>query len=79
MENTLLNVRAATLAELKETLLPNFIHKVPSDETLRAWFDAAGVPRFKANPLAKRGGGPIFYSVPAVEKFFRSRMVPAFR
>lgn len=34
---------------------------------------AARIPRFKPNPTAKRGGGYVYYSVPAVEKFLRSR------
>ncbi len=70
--------RLATLDQLKQATIPNFIEPVPSDETLRDWFDAAGIPRFKANPMAKRGGGHVFYSVAAVEKFFRNRtLVPA--
>jgi hypothetical protein len=32
--------------------------------------------RFKANPVARRGGGPVYYSVAAAEKFFRSRVIP---
>ena len=68
--------RLATLDQLIETTLPNFIAPIPSRETLRAWFDAAGIPRFKANPTAKRGGGPCFYSVAGVEKLLRSRTMP---
>jgi hypothetical protein len=49
---------------------------VPSRETLRAWFDQARIPRFKSNPTAKRGGGTVFYSVSAVEKFLQSRTLP---
>jgi hypothetical protein len=49
---------------------------VPSRETLRAWFDKASIPRLKANPTAKRGGGPAFYSVAHVEKLLRQRMLP---
>ena len=69
--------RLATLDALRENTLPVFIQPVPSNETLRAWFDAAKIPRFKSNPLAKRGGGAVWYSVAAVEKFFRSRTLPA--
>ena len=65
--------RLATMAQLRETVLPNFLDPVPSVDTLRIWFDATKVPRFKSNPTAKRGGGPCFYSVAAVEKFLRSR------
>lgn len=68
--------RAATLAELRANVLPLFIAPIPSNETLRAWFDAAGVPRFKTNPLAKRGGGLTFYQVAAVERLLRSRLTP---
>jgi hypothetical protein len=43
---------------------------------LRGWFDRARIPRFKANPLAKRGGGLVYYSAAAVETFLRSRLLP---
>jgi hypothetical protein len=71
-----LNARLATLDQLLQTTIPAFLTPAPSRETLRAWFDAAGIPRFKANPTAQRGGGPCFYSVAAVEKLFRSRTLP---
>ncbi len=65
--------RAATLDQLLEHTIPMFLTPSPSKETLRAWFDGANIPRFKANPSAKRGGGRAFYSVSAVEKFLRNR------
>lgn len=68
--------RLATLDQLIETILPAFFVKVPTKETLRSWFDEARIPRFKQNPLAKRGGGPVYYSVSAVEKWLRARMLP---
>jgi hypothetical protein len=71
-----LNARLATLDQLLQTTIPAFLTPAPSRETLRAWFDSAGVPRFKANPTAQRGGGPCFYSVAGVEKFFRNRTLP---
>jgi hypothetical protein len=64
--------RLATIDELVENILPNFITPIPSRETLRDWFDHAHVPRFKSNPMAKRGGGAVYYSVAAVEKFLRT-------
>jgi hypothetical protein len=67
--------RLATLEELEKSTLPLFLSPLPSRDTLRAWFDAAKVPRFKSNPTARRGGGTVFYSVAGVEKFFRSRMM----
>jgi hypothetical protein len=67
------NARLATLDQLIATTIPAFLTPVPPRDTLRSWFDSAGIPRFKANPAAKRGGGACFYSVPAVEKFFRQR------
>ena len=66
--------RLATLDQLIETVIPAFINPIPEKETLRDWFK--DVPQFKANPTAKRGGGPVYYSVAGVEKFFRSRMLP---
>lgn len=65
--------RAKTLDQLLKDTVPLFLSPAPCRETLRNWLDAANVPRFKANPTAKRGGGPVFYQVCAVEKFFRSR------
>jgi hypothetical protein len=70
------SARLATLAELQKTTIPAFLDPVPTRETLRNWFDAARIARFKSNPLAKRGGGPCFYSVSAIEKFLRSRTLP---
>jgi hypothetical protein len=67
--------RLATLEELKKTVLPNFLNPLPTDQTLRDWFDAGSVPRFKSNPVAKRGGGPTYYSIAGVEKYFRARIV----
>ncbi len=65
--------RLATLDTLLETTIPAFLSEAPSRETLRDWFDKARIPRFKANPIAKRGGGKAFYSVAAVEKFLKAR------
>jgi len=67
--------RLATLDQLIENTIPLFLNPVPSRATLRDWFDAAKIPKFKANPAAKRGGGPCFYQTAGVEKFFRSRMM----
>ncbi len=64
--------RLATLAQLRP-ILSQHIDPVLPDETLRKWFDDGKVPRFKSNPVARRGGGPVFYSVAGVEKFLQSR------
>jgi hypothetical protein len=74
MEKSL--ARLATLDQLLQTIIPAYLAPTPSHETLRAWFDQARIPRFKANPAAKRGGGPVFYSVSAVEKLLQSRTLP---
>ena len=68
--------RLASLDGLLETVIPAYLNPTPSRETLREWFDTARIPRFKANPAAKRGGGPVFYSVAAVEKFLQTRTLP---
>jgi len=70
------SARLATLEQLLQTVIPAYLTPSPSRETLRAWFDQARIPRFKSNPAAKRGGGPVFYSVSAVEKFLQSRTLP---
>jgi hypothetical protein len=67
------NARLASLDVLRETTIPAYLDPTPSDQTLRAWFEMAHIPRFKMNPLAKKGGGQVYYSVAAVEKFLRSR------
>ena len=69
-----INARLATLSELLQTTIPVHVSPVPTAETLRNWFDRAGVPRFKANPNASRGGGPGYYSVSHVEKLLRTRI-----
>jgi hypothetical protein len=68
--------RAATIDRLRETTVKVFLDPVPSRDALRAMFDEAAIPRFKSNPLAKRGGGYVYYSVAHVEKLFRSRTLP---
>lgn len=70
------NARLASLDGLLQTLIPAYLDPMPSRETLRDWFDQARIPRFKANPTARRGGGTVFYSVSAVEKFLQSRTLP---
>lgn len=67
--------RLASLDELIENFLPAHIAPVPSRSTLRSWLDAAKIPRFKPNPVAKRGGGQCFYSVPHVERYFKTRLL----
>lgn len=70
------SARLGTLDELIASVFPNFIVPVPSKETLRAWLDRENTPRFKANPMAIRGGGPVFYSISHVEDFLRKRTLP---
>ena len=76
MINIHASARSATLDELLKTTVPAFLNPPPSRWTLRNWLDAAAVPRFKANPHAKKGGGTVYYSVSHTEKLFRSRMLP---
>ena len=68
--------RVASLAEIRTSVVAPFMQPTPALDTLREWFDAARIPRFKSNPTAKRGGGPVFYSVSHVEKFLRARLLP---
>lgn len=70
------SARLGTLDELIQSVIPNFIVPLPSKDTLRAWFDGANIYRFKANPEATRGGGPVYYSIAGVEKFLRQRTLP---
>jgi hypothetical protein len=70
--NPPVNARFANLTELRP-FVETWLCPVPCKATLVRIFDAAGIPRFKANPTAKRGGGPVYYSVSAVEKFFKNR------
>jgi len=68
--------RLATLDELIQSPLQDFLAPVPCKATLRDWFDRNHVQRMKANPSARRGGGPNYYSRADVEKLLRSRMMP---
>jgi len=68
-----IHARMATLEQLMETTLPLFIYPVPSKDTLRDWFDKAKIPRTKSNPVARRGGGPVYYSVAAIEKMLSAK------
>jgi len=69
--------RLATLDRLRETIIPNFLDPVPSRDALKELLEAARVPRFKANPMARRGGGFLYYSVAHVERLLRSRTLPS--
>jgi hypothetical protein len=68
--------RLATLDELRKNLFPVHLNPVPCRTTCKNWLDDAKIPRLKTNPFARRGGGPCYYQVSAVEKFLRSRMLP---
>ena len=68
--------RLASLDQLLQTVIPAYLTPPPARDTLRDWFDQARIPRFKCNPVAKRGGGTVFYSVAAVEKLLTSRTLP---
>jgi hypothetical protein len=68
--------RLATLDQLLEMTVPVFLDPPPARDTLRNWLDVAKIPRFKANPMARRGGGHVYYHVASVEKFFRGRLLP---
>jgi hypothetical protein len=73
--NVTTTARLATLDQLQKTTIAVFLDPIPAKQVLRDWFDAARIPRFKSNPAAKKGGGPCYYSVSAVEKFLRSRII----
>jgi hypothetical protein len=76
--NSIQSTRLASLAKIREEIVPLYLDPAPALDTLRYWFDQAKIPQFKCNPTAKRGGGTVYYSVPHVEKFFRNRvLVPA--
>ena len=69
------NAKLATLSELRPWL-GEYLHPLPqNDRSLVAWFRAANVARFKANPAARRGGGPVYYSVSDIEDYLRLRTV----
>lgn len=70
--------RLATLDELLTNIIPLFLSPPPRRDTLRHWLNRARVPRFKTNPLAKRGGGAVYYSVAGVEKMLRQRGIQSF-
>ena len=74
MEHT--SARLASLDQLLQTVIPAYLTPPPGRDTLRDWFDQARIPRFKCNPVAKRGGGTVFYSVAEVEKFLSRRTLP---
>ncbi len=68
-----LRARLATIDQLRETLLPQYLAPVPSRRALIAWFKRANLSTLKANPAARRGGGVVWYHASQVEKLLRSR------
>ncbi len=76
--HSIVSPRLASLGRLKTELLPAFFGPdLPSDETIRRWFRESGVPFYKCNRAAKRGGGQVLWETAAVEKFLKSRVRPA--
>ncbi len=75
-EKNIPQARMATMDELLKNVIPLFLNPPPSRDALRDLLDREKIPRFKSNPAAKRGGGTVWYSVAAVEKLFRTRMLP---
>lgn len=71
-----LKARMATIGQLRKTVITAYLDPVPCTVTLRAMFDAAQIPRLKSNPAARRGGGPCYYSVAAVERYLKTRTLP---
>ena len=63
----------ATLAALRRTVIPRYLDPVPSLFSLRRWFARAKLRSIKMNPLARRGGGVLYYNVNAVERYLRER------
>lgn len=71
-----LNARLMSLQQLTDHVIPLFIQPTPHRKTLERWLKEGRIPRFKQNPLARNGGGTVYYSVSAVEKYFRDRVAP---
>lgn len=69
------NVRARTLNDICENVVPLYFSPPPCRMTIYRLLRAAKVPKFKTNLSAKRGGGRAFYSMPVVEKLFQQRVV----
>lgn len=59
------------MSVLRRDIVPLFLNPVPSSDTLAAWFRTAGIPHTKANPGARRGGGPVWWHVARVEDYLR--------
>jgi len=65
--------RMITLREIEELILPQYYRKIPCRRTLLTWLKAARIPKTKANPTAKFGGGITYYHTLAVERWLRQR------
>lgn len=73
VEHAKIRARLATVDELLEKLVPQYLTPVPSRRAFIEWLGRAGVDRLKANPTAKRGGGACWYHVSQVERLLRQR------
>ena len=75
MKNEIFNVRFATLAVLLREIASLYVAPPPTPRTFRTWLNRNRVPRKKANPMARAGGGEVYYSVPdtikMLERSFR--------
>lgn len=68
-----IRARLATIDQLRETVLPQYLDPVPSRRSLKEWFRRAKLSSLKVNPAARRGGGAVWYSVAQVERLLRQR------
>ena len=68
-EQSAIKARFATLEKIIAEVVPLFLDPVPHPVTLRRRFK--NVPQMKSNPLARHGGGPVYYSVPHIERVLR--------
>lgn len=69
--------RFASLETICEKIIPLFLDPPPKPVSIKRLLDRNRVPRCKANPSARRGGGYCYYHVATVEQLLRRTFTPA--
>jgi hypothetical protein len=61
-----------TAAQLRDGIVSEYLLPPPTTRAITMWLKREGVAYTKSNPKAKRGGGPVYFSVAGARRVFES-------
>jgi hypothetical protein len=62
----------AMVSELRSKYVAGLITPAPCTQTLKAWFERAGIPRITVQAPSKSRVGRVYYDIAAVRRFLAS-------